>query len=238
MNEQEILTRLEEMELPVLDKETLGNTPELMRSLAEGVYEFNMSDIFVDLQSVKDLEAQHGVVVMYRNTEHNNGVYIFTVQENASISLMVVFPSTISTGPMIRRVSGDIVSAVTGVDTPLLTVFDKTEITGHVIVETVISPLMDMLNIPRDKREKFITLYLPRFMANVAQQYIGSSTLREETVEIEPNMVREMVTNEDLEKEMEELQQQKEAEKQTGEEAEGGAEPGTTEGREGYDETE
>lgn len=201
MNKQEVLKRLDEMGLPILDKSELGRTPELMRTIAEDVYNFVMSDIFVDLQSVDGLDAVNGVVVTYKNQENNDGVYIFTVQKDSSISLMVVIPNSISTGPMIRRTSGDIVSAITGLDLPMLSVFDKVEITGQVIADTIITPMMDMLNIPQNKRVQFVTIYLPRFMANVAQQYIGSSTLKEEIVEMEPYMVKEMLFEETPNKE-------------------------------------
>lgn len=201
MDRQEVLKRLREMGLPVLDNSELGRTPELMRTIAEGVYNFVMSDIFVDLQSIDGLDAVNGVVVTYQNQENNDGVYIFTVQNDSSISLMVVIPNSISTGPMIRRASGDIVSAITGLDLPMLSVFDKVEVTGQVIADTIITPMMDMLNIPQNKRVQFVTIYLPRFMANVAQQYIGSSTLKEEVVEMEPYMVKEMLFEETPKKE-------------------------------------
>lgn len=196
MNKQEVFDRLKEMGLPVLSSDELGQTPALMRSIAEDVYQFDMSDIFVDLQEVENLDAINGVVVTYKNQESNDGVYIFTIQQDSSISLMVVIPSTVSTGPMVRRVSGDIAGAITGLDLPILSVFDKVEIAGHVVADTIITPMMDMLNIPQNKRAQFVMIYLPRFMANVAQQYIGSSELKEEIVEMEPHMVKEMLLNE------------------------------------------
>ena len=203
MNKSEVIAKLKEMELPIVDKSDIGQTPELMRSLAEGVYQFEMSDIFVDLQNVEELKSSIGVVVTYADQTYNDGVYIFTVQEDSSISLIVVIPSTIATGPMIRRVSGDIISAITGLNLPTLSVFDKVEVAGHVVADTIITPMMDMLNIPQNKRTQFVMIYLPRFMANVAQQYIGSSTLKEEVVEMEPYMVKEMVLNEQPKQEAE-----------------------------------
>lgn len=196
MNKQEVLGKIKEMELPVLDSSEVGQTPELMRPIVEDVYQFVMSDIFVDLRGVEDLNAVSGVVVTYKNQEGNNGVYIFTIQHDSSISLMVVIPSTVSTGPMVRRVSGDIADAITGLDLPILSMFDKVEVAGHVVADTIITPMMDMLNIPHNKRAQFVMIYLPRFMANVAQQYIGSSELKEEVVEMEPHMVKEMLLNE------------------------------------------
>lgn len=189
---------LKEMGIPSLDGENSTTLP-LIDQAAE-MYGMKTYGKYVDLSAVEDLQALEGTVVTHEAEYSNNGVYVFCIQEDQSVGMFVLIPSTISKAPMIRQATGDLTSLISGADLPLLTTFDKVEITGFVIANTVIKPLMDSLNIPKAKRKDFERIFLPRFMSNVARQYLGSDELKEEIVEMEPQLVKQMVI-EDLEKE-------------------------------------
>lgn len=151
-------------------------------------------DIFIDVSSIPEVHSDVALIVTYADEGVNNGVYAYCAQPDGSTAMMVIQPSTISKGPMISRVTGDVVDAITGIENmPILTTFDKVEVIGGVIGRTVLEPLMDTLGIPEAGRELFEKLYLPRLMANIAFQYLGSDQLKEEMVEMEPYTVKQMV---------------------------------------------
>ena len=180
---------LTEARLPIIE----GYTSSPLVQLADA-HGLQSEGTYVDLEGVEGLNAKYGLIVTYKQAESNNGVYVFCVQEDSSVGMFVLIPSTISKSPMINRVTGDITSVLTGLDLPLLTTFDKTEIVGFVIVNTIIEPLMDTLSIPHEQRQSFIHTYLPRFMANVTRQYVGDPELREEVIEMEPTFVKQMLS--------------------------------------------
>lgn len=190
----EIDKALEAIEVPLLSGE--GSTTLPLIDQAAEMYGMKTYGKYVDLSGIEELRALEGTVVTHEAEYSNNGVYVFCIQEDQSVGMFVVIPSTISKAPMIRQSTGDLTSLITGADLPLLTTFDKVEITGFVIANTVIKPLMESLNVPKSKRKDFERLYLPRFMSNVARQYLGSDELKEEIVEMEPQLVKQMVLEE------------------------------------------
>lgn len=189
--EKEVMKKLEEMNIPLIKGEG-SHTLTLIDELAK-YYGLETYGKYVDLSHLEDLTAVEGTIVSYKDNESNNGIYAFCVQEDKSIGMFVIIPSTISTAPMIRQVTGDVTSLITGADLPLLTTFDKVEIAGFVISNVIIKPMIESLNIPEGKEHEFEAIYLPRFMSNVARQFLGSEELKEETVEMEPQMVKAMI---------------------------------------------
>lgn len=182
---------LEERNIPYIngeDSQTLSIVDELAK-----YYGLETYGKYVDLTGIEDLSAIEGTIVTYKDNNSNNGIYVFCVQEDKSVGMFVILPSTVSTGPMIRKATGDITSLITGAELPLLTTFDKVELTGFVLSNVIIKPMMESLNIPEGKEREFETIYLPRFMANVARQFLGSEDLKEETIEMEPQMVKAMI---------------------------------------------
>lgn len=189
--QEEVNKTLEEMNISTIEGKD-SHTLALIDELAK-YYGLETYGTHVDLSAIEDLNAFEGTVVTYKDNESNNGIYVFCVQEDKSIGMFVVVPSTISTGPMIRQVTGDITSLITGADLPLLTTFDKIELTGFIISNVIIKPMIEALNIPEGKAHEFEAIYLPRFMSNVARQFLGSEELKEETIEMEPQMVKAMI---------------------------------------------
>lgn len=159
--------------------------------------------MIVDLTNLSTVDADLGVVVSHENPETNDGVYVFCVLKNHTLGLITVIPNTISKGPMIRQVAGDITTAITGVVTPPLTAFDMIEVTGQVIANTVMKNLMTAFNIPKEQESKFICMYLPKFLANVALHYTGAAKdgkpiVNEEIADMEPTQIRQMIMGGDV----------------------------------------
>ena len=156
----------------------------------------------VDLRHTETVNADLGVIVTNLDRGTNNGVYIFCVMKDHTLGLVTVIPSTVSKTPMVRRVSGDVTSAVTGLVLPPLTPFDMVEVTGQVIANTVMKDIMSAYHIPEGKQKQFISIYMPKFLANVAKYYLGAADaegnpmVNEEIVDMEPFMVRQMVIGE------------------------------------------
>lgn len=157
------------------------------------LYGFTSLKQYVDLRLVEGLTAEIGVLIQYKDLENNNGVYVFCINTDQSISLMSIIPSTIDKSPQILSISGNIQNAITGMDLPILTCFDKVEIAGYVIVNTVIKPLMQALNIRKEQEKDFIMMYLPNFLATVAKQYLGDKSLRQEEVEMIPFQIKKIL---------------------------------------------
>lgn len=191
---EEIDKALEVMEIPVISGEGSATLPLIDQ--AAKLYGMKTHGKYVDLSGIEELKVLEGTVVTHEAEHSNNGVYVFGIQEDQSIGMFVLIPSTISKAPMIRQATGDITSLITGADLPLLTTFDKVELAGFVISNTIIKPMMDSLNIPGSKRKDFERLYLPRFMSNVARQFLGSEELKEEIIEMEPQLVKQMIMDE------------------------------------------
>ena len=156
----------------------------------------------VNLTSISTVNAEIGVIVTHEDEDTNNGVYIFCVLADKALGLVTVIPSTVSKGAMVRKLSGDITNAVTSVDTPPLTAFDIIEITGQVIANTVMKDLMVAFNIPKEKEQMFVCMYLPKFLANVALYYTGAvdkdkkPLVVEEIADMEPLQIRQIIMDE------------------------------------------
>lgn len=165
---------------------------------------YDAHSMIVCLSNLDTVDADIGVIVTHESPETNNGVYIFCVLRNHALGLITVIPSTVFKGPMIRKVTGDITNAITGVVLPSLTTFDMIEVTGQVIANTVMRDLITAFNIPKEKEQSFICMYLPKFLANVAMHYTGAADkdgnpiVNEEIADMEPTRIRQMVLGGDL----------------------------------------
>lgn len=190
---KQIKKNLKELNLPYQQH---TNRPEL-DNLARA-YGYVPHSMTVSLNNMENVKGGEGVVVTHENPESNNGVYLFCLHLDSAVNLVVLIPSTISKSPMIHKVVGDITTAIEGITTPALTTFDKVEIAGFIIVDTIIKPLRIALGIPKEKEQQFINIYLAKFMANVTRQYLGSPDLLEETVDAEPQWVKQMILNPEL----------------------------------------
>ena len=159
--------------------------------------------MIVNLKDLEMVNSDTGVIVTSVNENVNNGVYIFSILEDGSLALVTVIPSTVSKGPLIRKLSGDYTEALMGVATEPLTPFDLIEVTGQVLANTVMKHIMASFNIPKEKEQDFISVYLPKFLANVAMHYTGASKdskpiVNEEIADMEPALVRQMILGNEL----------------------------------------
>lgn len=170
------------------------NLPADQVNLAKA-FGYDLIPLRVDLSGVDTVDAEAGIVVRYGQQDVDNGIYIFTVMHSGKAAFLVVEPSTVSRAPVIQKVTGDMVSAITAVDFPPMTPFDMVEVTGHVLANTFMGMVMDSLQVPGECRQEFLKLYLPRFLSNVGMYFVGASRedgspmVHERIVNMEPMMV-------------------------------------------------
>ncbi len=178
---------LTEMNIPYREEAVPENLANLIR-----IFKYRASSLIVDLTNVDTVEAELGVVVQNENQNMDNGIYIFTVLHSGQAGFIVVQPSDISRAPLIRKVTGDLISAVTAVELPPLQPFDMIEITAHLLAGTFMKTIMKSWNIPEEQELNFLRLYMPKFLANVGLYFVGaekedgSPMVYEETANIEP----------------------------------------------------
>ena len=187
---EEIKTALESMGIPYKEGGTPQNQLTLIRS-----FHYDALPMTVDLTDKDNVDAETGTVVRNMDDTVDNGVYIFTVLHSGQAGFIVVIPSTISRAPMVRKVSGDIISVINGLDLPPLTPFDMMEITAHMLTGPFMKMLTDSVRIPKEYEKAFLRIYLPKFLANVGVYFTGATTEKgeplvyEEIVNMEPMMV-------------------------------------------------
>lgn len=194
MDSKQVKANLKEMGVCYQEREPEKTLTVFIRQCG-----YETHPIIVNLSEVETVDADIGVIVTHEKPETNNGVYIFCVLKNEAVGLITVIPSTVTKGPMVRRVIGDVTNAITGLDTPPLTPFDMIEVAGQVIANTIMKDLMTAYNIPKEKEQAFLCMYLPKFLANVAMYYTGAAgkdkkpMVNEEAADMEPAQVRQIL---------------------------------------------
>lgn len=182
----EIKEALKEMNIPYKEENTKKYL-DLIQS-----FHYEPLPLTVDLKNIDTVDAMQGVVVRNIDSTIDNGVYVFTILSSGQAGFFVIIPGTVSRAPMIRKVAGDLISLVNGIDFPPLMPFDMVEITGHLLANTFINMIMESCNIPKENRKRFARLYMPKFLANVGMHFTGaakedgSPMIYEEIVNIEP----------------------------------------------------
>ncbi len=186
----EIKKALAEMGIPYNEGDIPANLIELTKSFG-----YTIIPILADISGVNTVDAELGVVVRNNDLSIDNGVYIFTVLHSGQAGFIVVEPGTVSRAPLIRRVSGDLVTAITSVDLPPLMPFDMVEVTAHMIAGTFMKTIMESCRIPAEYEQVFTRLYMPRFLANVGMYFVGATKddgtpmVYEKVANMEPMMV-------------------------------------------------
>lgn len=177
--------------------------PQIAAYIRELGYEAH--PLIVDVSQMDRMDEDLGVcdlavVVTSTQSETNNGVYIFVFLRDHSYGLINLVPSTISKAPMIRKVTGDMTTALLGVDHPPLTPFDMVEIAGQLLVNTFLKDIQIAYRIPDDQKESFLRMYLPKFLVNIAYYYTGAvdkktgkPMVNEEIVDMQPAYIREQL---------------------------------------------
>lgn len=187
---EDIKTALDSMDIPYKEVNAPENQLALIRS-----FHYDVMPLTVDLTHKENVDAETGTVVYNMDSHVDNGIYIFTVLHSGQAGFIVVIPSTISRAPLVRKVSGDIISAINGIDMPPLTPFDMMEITAHMLTGTFMKLLTESVHIPKECEKAFLRIYLPKFLANVGVYFTGATTeegeplIYEEIVNMEPMMV-------------------------------------------------
>lgn len=187
---EEIEESLKSMNIPYERKQP----PENQASLAK-VFEYEALSIVVDLRTVDTVDSDSGIIVRNMDKTVDNAVYIFTVLRSGQAGFIVVIPGTISRAPMIRRVTGDITMAISGIDLPPLKPFDIVEIMTHTLANTFMKSMMESCQIPEEYQPVFLRLYMPKFLTNMSLYFTGATKedgkpmVYEEIVNMEPMMI-------------------------------------------------
>lgn len=181
---------LTEMGIPYKE----GDVPENQSTLVKS-YKYNTLPLTVDLTQFDKVDAETGIVVQNADPTVDDSVYIFTVLHSGQAGFIVVMPGTISRAPLVRKVTGDIVTAITGLDLPPLMPFDMVEITAHMLTGTFMKIMMEACRIPEEYEQAFLRLYMPKFLANVGLYFVGATRddgtpmVYEEIANMEPMMI-------------------------------------------------
>lgn len=187
---EEIKEALTSMNIPFKDEEAPGNQASLAKT-----FQYETLPLTVDLRGVDTVDAEAGIIVRNMDGTSDNGVYIFTVLHSGQAGFIVVIPSTISRAPMIRKVTGDMITAISGIDFPPLKPFDMVEIMTHTLSNTFMKFMMESCQIPKEYHAAFLRLYMPKFLANMGLYFTGatkedgSPMIYEEIVNMEPMMI-------------------------------------------------
>lgn len=172
---------LKELEIKLVDVELTEHERGVITSFGYAEVEYD-----------KILNTERGPLVMI-DTVHNDGIYILRHEDNVYM-LEVVKPNTIDKSTLINKTIQAMDNLLNQVDVVDLEVYDLTRVYSHVLTNQVIKPLAKHM-FPTDelKQHKFINVYLPRFLANMARYYMGDEQLMEEAVNSEPHLVKLMI---------------------------------------------
>lgn len=187
---EEIKKILDGMEISYEDKQAEPNQLSIINTFGYVAF-----PIIVDLGNVENVDAEKGTVVRNVDKTVDDGIYIFTILRSGQAAFIVVIPGTISHAPMIRKVSGDIISAINGLDLPPMMAYDMVEVMARVLSSTFMRIITDACNIPAEYREAFLRIYMPKFLANVGMYFVGATDedgkplIYEEIVNMEPMIV-------------------------------------------------
>lgn len=189
------MTQLNEQEYELLhqniEKLGLSIVKEMDEWLCDLAQQMGYQLVFND--SNEPLCTQEGPIVMMKNREYNNGLYIFRKDET-NYYLQVVKPNTIDKSSLITKVIHQIEDGIRRVSMEDLDAFDLTQIYAHVLVNQVVKTMAKQAFPESAKQQQnYINVYLPRFLANIARYYLADGALKEEAVNSEPYIVKVMI---------------------------------------------
>lgn len=126
--------------------------------------------------------------------KYNDGIYMLRKLDGGQIVMEVIVPNSKDKGNLIMTLSDDITNHATGLDMSDIEIFDQAELWGFTLANAVVKPLAKSM-FPEDKakQERFVMLYMPRFLSNIAHMYAGDDKLFEEGVNSEPYVVKMMI---------------------------------------------
>lgn len=189
------MTQLNEQEYELLhqniEKLGLSIVKEVDEWLCDLAQQMGYQLVFDD--SNAPLCTQEGPIVMMKNREYNNGLYIFRKDET-TYYLQVVKPNTIDKSSLVTKVIHQIEDGIRRVSMEDLDAFDLTQIYAHVLVNQVVKTMAKQAFPESAKQQQnYINVYLPRFLANIARYYLADDALKEEAVNSEPYIVKVMI---------------------------------------------
>lgn len=172
-------------------------TPEKKNDVLHGIA-FNLGYEALEYGTTYE-DGSRGLLVKMKDDTYNNGVYMLHLTNEGEYVLEVVVPNTADKDELIQKLVHQMSTHFDTMDIADLGVFDLVEIYGYVIANTVVKRVAQGLY-PNDKekRKKFVMLYMPRFLANVALFHSGDEGMKEEAVNSEPYVLKMMLDGDDI----------------------------------------
>lgn len=178
-----------------------GTIPEHLAKLAE-FYEYDTHDIF----TYGDIQGEHliGVVVTYKKTDVDNGVYVFHVSQTGRVLLSVLHPSTIDRQKIVNRAVLDIETKLDDISLPVLTPDDIVRITYEILKRCVCDMSAKEQQMPDNTKESYSRIYMDLLLKNLYMYHTQNDKYSENVVNDQPNRIRTSLLHPELVIELEE----------------------------------
>lgn len=177
-----------------------GTVPEHLAKLAE-FYEYNTHNIF----TYGDIQGEHliGVVVTYKKSDVDNGVYIFHVSQTGRVILSVLHPSTIDRQQIINRAVLDIETKLDDMTLPALTPDDIIRIVYEILKRRICDISAKEQQIPDDMKEPYSKIYMDLLLKNLHLYHTQDKNYIENVINDQPNRIRTFLLHPELVAELE-----------------------------------
>lgn len=189
-----------------LEQQTYDKLTQVLNEISYNLVDEHDEEIIIMIDSLgyatvvyesKTLMTEKGPVVMTQDTTFNNGIYILR-NDNGAYLLEVLIPNNIDKSTLVTKTTQIMNHQLSQVDVSDLEIYDLTQAYAHVVVSQVVKPLAKHIYPDHEEnQQKFINIYLPRFLANMARYYMGDDKLMEEAVNSEPHIVKIMISGTD-----------------------------------------
>ena len=125
---------------------------------------------------------------------YNNGVYILKITPEEAIQLEVIVPNTANKGALIRMLTSDTVNFIQGLDLADFEPYDYMEFLVNVIDQILVTPLTETIVVNPKYKNAFQSFYMTRLLSDMALYYTATERVDEETVNIAPFLIHELLT--------------------------------------------
>lgn len=127
------------------------------------------------------------------HNKYNNGVYFLKVTPEGLIQLEVIIPNTANKGALVRMISSDTVNFIQGLDLADFEPYDYMEFLTNIVDQVLIKPLSEQLIKDPLQRVAFQSMYMTRLVGDIALYYTAKERVDEETVNVAPFIIKELL---------------------------------------------
>lgn len=127
------------------------------------------------------------------HNKYNNGVYLLKVTPEGLIQLEVIVPNTANKGALVRMLSSDTVNFIQGLDLADFEPYDYMEFLTNIMDQILIKPLSEQLIKDPLQQIAFQSMYMTRLVGDIALYYTAKERVDEETVNVAPFLIKELL---------------------------------------------